>query len=139
MRTRSYPVGRAVDVLLVSGDWRLRVALRAQLVEDGYDVTALETWDEAEWLLSTGALAPRVLIVDVSEERNPEAILRTAATLAAGRPALVLTAPSILAPDAVRALGFADVLSRPFRIADVEAIVARWFGSGRPGRRDEGQ
>ncbi len=127
MPTRAYAVARPTDVLLVSGDWRLRVPLRAQLAEDGYEVTALETWEEAEWLLRTRALAPRVVIVDVQEEANPEAVLRTLATVAAGRPVLVLTAPSVMPAAAVRALGFEAVLPRPFRIRDVEAVVARWL------------
>jgi DNA-binding response OmpR family regulator len=130
MPTRVSTAARPTDILLVSGDWRLRVPLRAQLGEDGYEVTALETWDEAELLLRVRALAPRIVIVDVQEEANPEAVLRTLAGLAADRSVLVLTAPSALPPSAVRALGFDAVLTRPFRIRDVEAVVARWLPRG---------
>lgn len=130
MPTRVVPAGGAVDVLLVSGDWRLRAPLRAQLAEHGYSITALETWEEAELLVRTGALVPRMLVVDLHEEPNPEATLRTLAALGRGRPVLILTAPSVLSEDAVRALGFTDVLTRPFRIGEIEKIVERQLAAG---------
>jgi CheY-like chemotaxis protein len=86
-------------ILLAGGTWRPRALILAQLKEEGYDVTAAETWDEAELLLRTHAVrsdAPRVL---------------------------VLTSPSQLPAATARSLGFEHVLARPYSVGDVVAAV----------------
>lgn len=125
MPTEVYPVGRAADVLLVCADWRLRAPLRAQLVEDGHDVTALETWDEAELLLRTRALRPRAIVFDLEGDSNPQASLATLARRGDPAPVVVLTSLAALPAGEVRALGFVHVLPRPFMIRDVEAALRR--------------
>jgi DNA-binding NtrC family response regulator len=110
-------------ILLVGGDWRPRALVLAQLQEDGYDVTAVETWDEAELLLRTRAVKPDVLIFDLEGEPQPEAALTTAATLVDPARVVVLTAAGTLRADAVRAHGFAHILARPYSVGDVVEVV----------------
>jgi hypothetical protein len=102
------------------------VVLCAQLMEEGYEVLAVESWDEAELLLSTGAVRPRTTIFALEQEANPEACLRTLARLLLVDTVLILTSPSVLSVAEVNALGFPHVLSRPFSVRDVlRAVEAR--------------
>lgn len=117
-----------VDVLLVSGEWRLRAPLRAQLLEERDEVYAVETWDEAELLLRTRAVRPRVVVFDLEAETNPEAELRTLAKLVSPARAVILTRATALRRDEVEALGFVHVLVRPYSVSDVVQTVKRIAG-----------
>jgi DNA-binding response OmpR family regulator len=122
----------AVDVLLIATEWRLRALLRAELLEEGYEVKAVVSWDEGELLLRARAVQPRVIVYDVHGERDPHPALQTLARLRRGSAVLVLTAHSVASPDAIAPYGFSRTLVRPFRIGDaVEAI--RGIIGGRSG------
>ncbi len=110
-------------ILLAGGEWRPRALVLAQLVEEGYDVTAVETWDEAELLLRKRAIEPSVVIFDLEGEPQPEAALSTLAKLVDPAHVLVLTAASTLPADAARARGFAHVLARPYSVGDVVTVT----------------
>ncbi len=122
-------------VLLTGGEWRPRALVLAQLLEEGYDVTAVETWDEAELLLRKRAVKPAVVVFDLEDEPQPEAALTTLARLVAPGRAVVLTAASTLPAAPARALGFGHVLVRPYSVADVVNTVARIARP--PGRTDD--
>ncbi len=111
-------------LLLAGGEWRPRALVLAQLLEEGYDVTAVETWDEAELLLRKRALRPDVVVFDLAEEPQPEAALATLARLLAPGRSIVLTAATTLPGTTVRSLGFDRVLVRPYSVADVVRAVA---------------
>ena len=106
-------------ILLAGGEWRPRALVLAQLAEEGYDVTAVETWDEAELLLRTSATQPAVVVFDLEGEQHAQAALSTLGRLAAPGRVLILTSASILPAAAVRSLGFERVLARPYSIGDV--------------------
>ena len=110
-------------ILLAGGGWRPRALVLAQLQEDGYDVTAVETWDEAELLLRKRAVKPDVLVFDLEGEPQPEAALVTAAKLVDPARAVVLASASTLHADTVRAHGFVHVLTRPYSVGDVVAAA----------------
>ena len=112
------------QVLLAGGEWRPRALVLAQLEEEGYDVTAVETWDEAELLLRKKAVRPAVLIFDLDGESHPEAALTTASKLMDPRRIVILTLAGGLTADAVRAHGFLHVLSRPYSVKDVVGLAA---------------
>ncbi len=106
-------------ILLAGGEWRPRALVLAQLQEDAYDVTAVETWDEAELLLRKRAIRPAVVVFDVEGEPQPEAALTTAAKLVDPLRVIVLTAASTLSSDVVRAHGFVHVLARPYSVGEI--------------------
>ena len=116
------------DVLLAAADRRLRAPLRAQLIEEGYGVLAVASWDEAELLLSKRAAQPRVVVVDLDAESNPAAILPTLARLVA--PATVIVLTSAGAPNAADAgaHGLEHVMARPFSIGEVVERVRSLIG-----------
>ncbi len=111
-------------ILLAGGEWRPRALVLAQLVEQRFDVTAVETWDEAELLLRKRAVKPAALIFDLDGEPQPEAALTTAAKLVEPQRVVVLTASSVVAAEAVRARGFVHVLARPYSVGDVVQAAA---------------
>ncbi len=111
-------------VLLAGGEWRPRAFALAQLVEEGYDVTAVETWDEAELLLRKRAVKPALVIFDVEGEQQPEAALSTLAKLMDPARVLILTAPSALSDGAARSHGLTQVLARPYSVGDVVNTIA---------------
>lgn len=112
------------NILLAGGEWRPRALVLVQMEEDGYDVTAVETWDEAELLLRKRAVKPAVVIFDLEGETQPEAALTTLAKLIEPARVLVLTAADTLSAGSVRARGFAHVLARPYSVGDVVTVTA---------------
>jgi DNA-binding response OmpR family regulator len=117
-----------VEILLVSAEWRLRVPVRAQLIEDGFEVDAHEAWEFAELLLRSGARHPRLVIFDASAEDHPTALLGTLARLVPPERVLVLTAPSVLPTADITGLGFPHVLARPFSVGDIVAQAGHLLG-----------
>jgi CheY-like chemotaxis protein len=127
-------------ILLAGGDWRPRALVLAQLVEEGYDVTVVETWDEAELLLRKRAVQPAAVVFDLEGEPHPEAALATLGRLVAPDRAVILTSASALPAAAVRSTGFEHVLARPYSVGDVVQEVSevlqavRWRAPGlKPG------
>ena len=112
------------DVLLIGADWRLRALLRAQLIEQGFDVVALGSWDEAELLLRKRAVSARATVFDLEGEPNPQAALSTLARLVPPPTSVVLTSSAALPPADVRRLGFDHVIARPHSIDDAVKAVA---------------
>ena len=49
-------------VWLIAPDWQARVLLRAQLLEEGCEVTAMEDWKAVEELLRGEVMAPQLVI-----------------------------------------------------------------------------
>jgi DNA-binding response OmpR family regulator len=111
------------EVLLAVADLRLRAPLRAQLIEEGFAVHAVSSWDEAELLLLKRALRPRLTLVDLDGEPNPAAIPPALVRLAGAANAMVLTSAAAGSVADLRAAGLAHVLPRPFSIGDAVAGV----------------
>ena len=112
-----------VDVLLIAPAWKQRALIRAQLIEEGLDVMAIETSDEAELLLSRGAVRPRATVMALEDEDHPEATLTTLVRLVRPERLVVLTAARALPPDRVRAIGATNVIARPYAVGDVVDAV----------------
>jgi CheY-like chemotaxis protein len=121
-----------VDVLIVGREWQPRAMLRAQLIEDGWETVATDSWAAAEALMLAEGL-PRVLVVILDESMTRPATLdRILALVPAGR-IIVLSAPSLASRDTLVPRGFAQVLDRPFSIGDavehVRRVIQRRDGS----------
>ena len=115
-------IGGPPDIVLLGPAWPMRALLRAQLVEDGYAVVATDAWPIPRQYLRAG-LTPRLVIIDLHELADPEAVLDEAAVLLRPDRVLVVTALGTLAPDAVRRRGF-HVVSRPATVGDIAAAAA---------------
>ena len=109
------------DVVLLGAEWKTRALLRAQLIEEGFEVVATSTWTMMRRHLRPG-VKPRLAIVDVKGLDEPEQVLRGLAVLMAPDRVLVLTAAATVPTSEISSLGF-RVVRRPLTIAAVVSAV----------------
>ena len=64
-------------ILLIAADWQFRALVRAQLLEEGYEVQAFPDLEVALFHLERGGSRPRLAIVDSQGQRiEPDAVSR---------------------------------------------------------------
>jgi len=110
---------RPPDVVLLSAERLTRAPLRAQLIEDGFEVIGTETWQTLRTHLRPGA-KPGMAIVDLQGLPNPAEVLDGLRVLMKPGRVLVLTALGTVPPDEIAHAGF-KVLHRP---ASIEEVIA---------------
>ena len=103
--------------MLLVTEWQPRALIRAQLIEEGFDVVATNTWPMMRRHLRPG-LKPRLAIVDLKSLPNPKDVLGDLRLLLEPHQVLVLTASGTVPVETVESSGFRR-LSRPFAIKDV--------------------
>jgi DNA-binding response OmpR family regulator len=118
-------------IWLIAPDWRVRALVRAQLLEGGYDVTAMESWAALGERLRDQVLAPHLLIVQLTGD-EASAVLPQLASLPV--PRLVLREIGAPAEEVLRAAGIDAVLSRPYSVGEVVETARRLLGEA-DGRR----
>ena len=111
------------DIVLLAAEWQPRAMLRAQLIEDGFEVLATDTWSEMRRLLRP-ASRPLLAIVDLQGLPDPDRVLTDLATIMNPSRVLVLTAIGTVVADQIQARGF-RVVRRPATIGDIVAAAAR--------------
>jgi DNA-binding response OmpR family regulator len=110
---------------MISADWQFRALVRAQLVEEGYDVQAFPAWQVALAYLQHGTPRPALTIIDTQDLRiEPHTVSRLWQ--------LTREAPLLLCGDLLdrglldqEGMPPAHLLVRPFRVGDVVAEVRR--------------
>ena len=65
---------RHADIILLASLWQTRALLRAQLIEEGFEVLATDTWPMMRQYLRPGS-KPRLAIVDLQGLPDPERAL----------------------------------------------------------------
>ena len=111
----------AADIVLLDVEWPARALLRAQLIEEGFDVLATDTWAQMRRYLRPGS-KPQLAIVDLQGLPEPEQVLRDLKVLMPPGRVLVLSALGTVAGEELVRLGFPHV-QRPIVVADVVAAV----------------
>jgi hypothetical protein len=111
----------AADVILVGRQWPDRALLRAQLIEEGYDVVASDVWPIQGFYREEGT-KPRLLLIDLHGLPDPRQTLSKVALVVPPDRVLVVTALGTVPPDEVRCLGF-TVIERPVTVGQVVAAV----------------
>jgi hypothetical protein len=112
----------APDIVLLAAEWQPRALLRAQLIEEGFDVLATDRWTAMRRHLRPGS-KPALAIVDLRGLPDPDRVLNDLTILMKPHRVLVLTALGTLTPDHVQALG-CRVVDRPIEIGSVVAAAA---------------
>jgi DNA-binding response OmpR family regulator len=110
------------DVVLLAAEWQPRALIRAQLIEEGFEVVATDTWPAMRRHLRPGS-KPQLAILDLKGLEHPNEVLRDVRVLMEPARVLVLSALGTVMPPEIRSLGF-RVLSRPLVIGEVVAIAA---------------
>ena len=118
------------DIVLLGAEWQPRALLRAQLIEDGFDVVATDSWPAMRRQLRPG-FKPRLAIVDLSGLPDPDRVLTELSVLMKPHRVLVLAALGTVPQASIERLGFA-VVGRPVAIKDVVAATARMLGAQAP-------
>ena len=112
----------APDIVLLGAEWPERALLRAQLVEEGYGVVAVDAWPIPELYRRPG-MKPRVMIVDLQGLPDPRAALNEVRVFVSPDRAVVVTALGTLTADEIRRLGFVTI-ERPTTIGQIVAAAA---------------
>jgi hypothetical protein len=115
------------DILLLGAEWRERALLRAQLIEDGYDVVAIDAWPIPE-LFRLPAMLPRLLIIDLQGLPNPRETLEEVRRMFPAGRVLVLTALGTVSAADIRRLGL-TAIDRPATIGQVAEAVRTLLAS----------
>src|SRR5213592_4905843 len=109
------------DIVLLGAEWRPRALIRAQLIEEGFEVVATNTWPMMRRHLRPGS-KPRLAIVDLKGLPHPSDVLADLRVLMKPARALVLTASGTMAVQDIECLGF-HRLSRPFVIEEMVRVA----------------
>ena len=111
------------DVVLLCTEWQPRALIRAQLIEEGFDVVATDTWTMMRRYLKPGS-KPRLAIVDLKSLPNPHDVLNDLRVLMKPDRVLVLAAIGTIAATDLQHLPF-RMLARPLVIKDVVETAAK--------------
>jgi len=110
------------DIVLLATEWQPRALIRAQLIEDGFEVVATNTWPRMRRHLRPG-LKPRAALVDLKGLADPNTVLSDLRVLMNPERVLILTAMGTISPTAIERLGF-RTLARPVVVEDIVRAVA---------------
>jgi DNA-binding response OmpR family regulator len=117
------------DIVLLGVEWQPRALLRAQLIEEGFEVLATDDWTTMRESLRPGS-EPWLAIVDLQGLPQPDRVLADLRVLMKPGRVLVLTALGAVPRDQIERFGF-RMVHRPIQIAEVVATAARAIREGR--------
>jgi hypothetical protein len=111
------------DIVFLAAEWQPRAMIRAQLIEEGWEVVATSSWLMMRRHLRPGS-KPRLAIVDVKDLPDPKSVLDDLRVLMKPERVLVLSAIGTIPPAEIERLGF-RVIPRPFVIEDVVRAIRK--------------
>ena len=111
------------DIVLLATEWQPRALIRAQLIDEGFEVVATSTWPMMRQHLRPG-IKPRLALVDLKGLQDPGGVLNDLRVMMRPDHVLVLTANGTVSRPEVERLAF-QVLSRPVAIQEVVRSVAK--------------
>jgi hypothetical protein len=117
------------DIVLLATEWQPRALLRAQLIEEGFEVLATNSWPVMRRCLGPWPKPP-LAIVDLQGLPEPDRVLESLKILMDPGRVLVLTSIGTVAPDEIQAMGF-HVVRRPIHIGSLVATAARALRSNK--------
>jgi hypothetical protein len=127
----------APDVIVLGPEWPERALLRAELIENGYDVVAIDAWPIPRAYRRPG-LKPRVFIVDLRGLPDPRNVLDELRFVIPPDRVLVVAALGTLTVDQIRDFGY-HVVTRPTSIREIVEATARLLRAGGIPSRDPHQ
>ena len=116
--------------MLLGAVWPERALLRAQLIEEGYDVVAIDAWPMPA-VYSHPGTKPRLLIVDLQRLSDPRVALdEIRLVMAPDRVVVIAALGTIPAEDITR--GGYQLVSRPASIRDVVNVTTKLLRQQKP-------
>ena len=118
-------------ILIAGRDWQSRALLRAQLLEEGFEVEAYEIVSDALSALTTGVSRPELLIADVSSGDDPSADLEALSAGSSKIPMWIIASRAYRLEKGLLTHGFEIILLRPVEVGElVERIKQRLAAPG---------
>ena len=116
--------------MLLGAVWPERALLRAQLIEEGYEVVAIDAWPMPAAYCHPGT-KPRLLIVDLQRLPDPRVALdEIRLVMAPDRVVVIAALGTIPAEDITR--GGYQLVSRPASIRDVVNVTTKLLRQQKP-------
>jgi hypothetical protein len=124
------------DIVLLATDWQPRTLIRAQLIEEGFEVAATDSWPMMRRYFAPGPI-PQLAIVDLQGLQDPSSVLDGLHRLTKPERVLVLTSLGTIPKADLERLGF-HVLARPLAIEEITRTAAHLgvVGHGSRDHRD---
>lgn len=122
------------DVLVLGPEWPERALLRAQLIEEGYEVIATDAWPIPSQFRRSD-MKPRAVVVDLHGLPEPRDVLDELPYVIDPDRVVVVTALGTLPHEEVRGLGY-HVVARPASVGEIVKAIAsllRTSGRASPG------
>lgn len=113
------------EILLIAADWQFRVLVRAQLLEEGFEVRALPALETGLAYLVRSGEQPQLTIVGTQDVRIEAGALRDLWRLTGEAPLLLCGNAPDQAMLGQEGMPPARLLLRPFRVGDVVQEVRR--------------
>jgi nicotinamidase/pyrazinamidase len=126
---------RPTDVAILSVDWASRAALRAQLIENGFEVLATDTWPAMRQSLRPGH-KPQLALVDLKDLPDAEQVLADLEVLMKPGDVLVIAALGTIPAPMLERRGF-RVIHRPVTIEEIVSALSGALATEGRGQRTE--
>jgi hypothetical protein len=108
-------------------EWPARALLRAQLIEDGWDVVATDAWPIPRQFLRHG-MRPRAIVIDLHGLPDPRVTLDELRTVVDPSRVLVIAALGTLSREEIESMEF-HTIERPASVGEIASAVARLLRS----------
>jgi DNA-binding NtrC family response regulator len=113
-------------ILIAGKDWQSRALLRAQLLEEGFDVEAHETVSDALAHLQAGPSLPHLLIADISASDGPTSDVEALSAWSRKIPTWIIAGRGYVIETDAEGRGFERSLLRPIDLGGlIEQIKQR--------------
>ncbi len=118
-------------ILIAGKDWQARALLRAQLLEEGFEVEAYETIPDALAALGPGTNLPNLFIADVFASDDPSADVEALSAWARKVPIWIIATRTYIIDKGLRGHGFEMILLRPVDVGELVEQIKRRLGQDR--------
>lgn len=114
------------QILISGSDWTSRALLRAQLIEEGFDVEAYECVEELVRVLRASKTMPALVIADLFESAHPSEDAVMLSRWATLEPIWALAGHGSAEAESLDDRGFERILFRPIEVGKlVQEIKGR--------------
>ena len=107
------------NILIAGKDWQSRALLRAQLLDEGFEVEAHETIPDALAALTPGAKLPDLLIADISASDDPSADVEALTAWSLKIPIWIIASRTYIVEKGLKGHGFDMILLRPVDVGEL--------------------
>jgi DNA-binding response OmpR family regulator len=112
-------------ILIAGKDWQARALLRAQMLEEGFEVEAHEAIRDALAALVPGPDLPDLFIADISASDDPSADVEALSAWSRKLPLWIIASRTYIVEKGLRGHGFEMTLLRPIDVGELVDQIKR--------------